>query len=571
MEMRAQMRTFCAASLLVLFGCAVPAPSTSDRSFDAPSAAPVRKTITTAALNQIKFGDWSESGGGGGLSLSEIHSSALVTNDIHGGFEPRLAARLPSLADGSITLLPDGRMQVTWTLRPNVKWQDGTPLTADDLVFTWQAYARRDIPLSISSEIAGLDAVEALDPRTARFTYRAVYFKPTYMGLREFWPLPRHLLAEALDGDPQAFVNLPYWTTSYVHLGAFRLVDYAPGENLAFERFDDYFLGRPRVDSVVIRTIADPNAMFASLKAGAVDIATESTLDGNLVMQLRDDWRSTGGGNVYQRFGTLRTVLVQMNPEWAQPPEIASDVRIRRGLYRGIDRAALAEVVLPGFPEVVTDSLLKPTDPRAAAVGRPFAQYRYDPVEAAQELASAGWRRDASGRLVNPSGEQVRLGLRTGAGDALEMATIASFWRQLGADVAEEIIPLALARDAEYRARFPAFDVSGRPGTDTLPSYFDSRARPTAANRYVGLNAGSYVSAPFDRLTDRLNRAIDDREQAAVLKEIGEVLAADLPVMLTYGALSLIAVVKGVRAGEDYPGAASPGYMSRNAHLWDRE
>src|SRR5207237_7382371 len=100
------------------------------------------------------------------------------------------------------------------------------------------------------------------------------------------------------EGDRQTFLGLPYFTTEYVNLGPFRLVDFQAGEQQVFRRMDNYFLGRPKLDTIVIRTVRDPNTLFANVKAGAVDAVGAGTLSADLFLQLRDEWAQTGEGTV---------------------------------------------------------------------------------------------------------------------------------------------------------------------------------------------------------------------------------------------------------------------------------
>jgi peptide/nickel transport system substrate-binding protein len=265
-------------------------------------------------------------------------------------------------------------------------------------------------------------------------------------------------------------------------------------------------------------------------------------------------------------------VLVQFNLEWVRPPELARDPRIRRGLYWGLDRDALREVALPGFADTEADSYLQKADPRAKVVGTPFAQYRYDPARAAQELAEAGWRRGADGRVVNQTGSPVQLPVRAGPSDGRELAIIAQNWRDLGLDVMEEASSTALARDPEYNAKFPGLMRTARGVGPTVFVRLDSRQHPTPQNRYAGTATGSYANPVLDRLIDRLYATISENDQAVLLKEMGELLANDAPLMPLYFAVKMAATRKGVRAlVDDYQGADGPGLVAANAHLWDRD
>lgn len=571
-------RCLSSVLLLTLVSCgpAGPAPSISSGARQEGRTEP-QKTLTLAALNAMQaMGDWSNSGSGGALNFVEVHSNPLVTNDVNGGYEARVASRLPSFEDGTILVLPDGRMQTTWKLRPDVKWHDGVPFTAEDAVFTWQVYQHPDVPFDRESENLLMVSVEAPDSSTVVITYKSTYINWMALGVREFWLLPRHLLADAFQADKQAFVNLPYWTTDYVHLGPFRIVDYGLGENIVLQRVDDYFLGRPKVDTIIIRAIADENAMVANMLAGAIDIVSESALPLELFARLRGDWERSGAGTVVTRQGNWNYLNIQFHPEWGRPPELSRDPRIRAGLFMGIDRDAIRELTLPALPDTEGDSFMLKNDPRAAVVGQPFARYRYNPARALQEFADAGWRPDPSGRrgpeprLLDRLGEPAQVSLRGGSGDSGELAAIAQVWRGLGLDVVEEIVPASLARDREYQVKFPGLNRTSRgTGPEVFPR-FDSRVTPTAQNRWTGSNNGSYLNPALDRLIDRLYFSLDDREQGLLLKDMGEILAADLPALSLYMKVSMAAVGKGVRALVGDYTAAGPGFLSRNAHLWDR-
>lgn len=533
------------------------------------------KTITIGVLRSPEsFGPWDLGNpSGGGESLFTIHTGELVSNDIRGGLEGRIAASLPSTDEGTIVVLPDGRMQTTWRVRPNVKWHDGAPFTAQDILFSWQLIRHPQTPGRPSTQVASIEAIDVPEPLTAVITWRTTFFDAVRLTHRELALLPRHLLSEPFDADKDSFQVLPYWTTAYVHTGPFRLVDFGLGETQVYERFDDYFLGRPKVDRVIIKVIPNENTLLANLLASSIDMAAERAMPAHLFGNLADDWQRSGEGVVVSRQENWRYLMIQFNPEWGAPPELSRDARVRRGLYYGLDRDAIRAFAHPGFTDTEGDSFLARNDPRSDIVGQPFARYRHDPSRALQELAEAGWRRASDGRLLSSSGQQVQIELRGTVIDREMASVVAQQWRDLGVDMKEQLIAPGLIEDREWRAKFPAFEFrSANPIPDSL-ALFDSRLAPTPQNRYFGLGAISYNNAEMDRLLDRLFASPDWRDQGAVMKQIGEILAAELPSFSLYFRVQQAAVRKGVRAlVDDYAGAAqSRGALARNAHLWERE
>ncbi|MBM2810396.1 MAG: hypothetical protein HW416_1155 [Chloroflexi bacterium] len=557
-------------------GCAPATPARNAAPADgaAQQAPRATKTLTIAQLNGVQlYGPWDFSNtSGGGAALAEIHTVGLVTDGRQGGVEPRLAEKLPSFDDGSISILPDGRLQTIWKLRPDAKWQDGTPLTADDLAFSFEIFKHPELLSTIDSAMRQASEVRAQDPRTLLVTFRSTYYRARDIGHRDLWPYPRHLLAEAFDGEKAGFLKEPYFTTDYVNLGPFRLVEFGLGQNQVFEAFDGYFLGRPQIDRVILRTISDSNTILANLKAGAIDIAGERTLPPDTVAQIRREWNVDGGGTVADRQENWWYAAVQFSPEFGRPPVLSQDVRIRRALVYGLDRETVGETLLAGLPDTSADSFMRKNDPRAAAVGAPFAAYRYDVNRAVQEFAGAGWRAGSDGRLVNQAGEQLAFEVRAPQVNAVEVALVSNYWRQLGADVSELLPAPALYRDREWKSKFPGVEISARNANEKPFLYLDSRLHPGPENRWEGPTVTHYANPALDRLIDSLQRALDEAQQGQILRQLGEIGSNDLPLMPLYFNVASAPMLKGVRAlGDDYAASGGVGTYSRNSHTWDRD
>jgi peptide/nickel transport system substrate-binding protein len=566
--------------LLTIAGCMPVSTSGSSTRPDPglSSAAPVvvvgpPKTITIGVTNTVAgFGPWNlGAASGGAKSIAEASAAALVAVDADGNRTPWLAMKLPSLADGSITTLPDGKIQMTWHLRPDVKWHDGAPFTSADLVLGWRIMGDPQLPLSQSPVIPLIESIETPDPLTAIMTWKSVYYQAVSIGYTELFPLPVHLLGDLYQrADSQALVGSPYWTSEFVHLGAYRVVDFQIGERTILERMDSYFLGQPKVKTIVVRVIPDPNTLLANVLAGAVDFAAEASLPREAVGVLNQAW-GREGGTIVRRVGRFAVVSFQFNADWARPIELSRDPRLRRGLYFGLDRESISEVGLgearlSGNDDPVTmGSFMARGDPRAAAVGTPFAEYRYDPTRAVRELNDGGWRQ-IGGRLVNERGEGVQLPFRTEVDAQNALAVAAKYWRDLGLEVAEDVVPGPLVSNREYRSQFPATELNFRGrGGDGSWRFFHGSQIPTPENRFGGVNRGSYRHATFDRLIDSLYNSLDEREQGTLLRQIGEIAAADLPFLPLYFDVDFAAIAKGTRV-------VTNNYVSSNvAHQWDRD
>jgi peptide/nickel transport system substrate-binding protein len=508
---------------------------------------------------------------GGWQSVNELHSQGLVTADREVQRPvPRLATHVPSFDQRTIELLADGRMKTTYPLRRDVTWHDGSPFTAHDMAFAYELNADRNLPFLNRDAIQEMHSVEATDDYTFVIYWRAPYYQGDSVGLRALWPHPRHLLEEAYrTRDRQSFINLPYWTTDYVHLGPFRLSAFTAGESLTFVAYDGYFLGRPRIDRVTVRVYNDENALYAATMAGAIDMLMDNSLSPDLGLALKEEWDRNRQGTVHLGSGTTRFLAAQFDPAVQQLPAVL-DPRVRQALTFAVDRRAVSEVVQRGHGELVANSLLPPGDRMYEAVRDGFAGYTHDPARARGMLGQLGWTPGGDGVLVNADGRRFTTSLWTTEGGDPEIAVIADFWKQIGVQADQYIVAGAIVRDREARTKYPGFETSARGSADSILSRFDSRTAAVAANQYSGGNRGGYRNPEMDQLIDRYRQTIDERELARAARAISTLVAEDLPVSLLYFNPTTPAVRTGVRALDDFAGGAEGsrlfGTFTRNAH-----
>jgi peptide/nickel transport system substrate-binding protein len=139
-------------------------------------------------------------------------------------------------------------MELTWKLRPNAFWHDGTPLKASDFIFGTEV-ARDPEAVGTPPALGTKLLSEMLAPDDHTFVVR--FPQPyVYANLgHNTPPLPAHHLREAYQrGDRQAFENHAYWTSEFIGLGPYKLARWERGSFLEGLANDQYFLGRPKID-----------------------------------------------------------------------------------------------------------------------------------------------------------------------------------------------------------------------------------------------------------------------------------------------------------------------------------
>ncbi len=541
---------------------------------------PAKKTIAIGIV--VPFLAFSladtQSGSGSGIQLQEIWLQGLVTS----GFDspaptPRVAARIPSIDDGTVRIDPDGRMVVTWQLRPDVTWADGQPVTAEDFAFGFQV--QNDSRLSFGRGALGrrVKSVTTLDEHTLSMVWNEPYYLATSVGTapNALQPLPRHVLQAAyVGGSVDAFENHPYWTSEFLHIGPYRPSQFDPQSESVFEAVPTYFLGAPKVGTIIIRKLGDPNAAYAALLGGSIDLAVSNALTPSIALELRERWANSGEGTVHIGSGVTQFIAPQFSADLQAEPAFLDPV-VRRALYRAVDKEGWASVVMGGNVEgAVATGLLPENHPLAAFVKDSLAAFSYDPRQTAAALEQAGWSRGGDGMLIHvPDGR--RFSTAVWSTNENEATILADMWKQVGLDTSVYVVPRARQTDLQFWQSFPGVEVSSRGYGDTLLERMDCAFSATAANAYVGDNRGHYCDRQrMDPLLGQYRGSLARSDQGAAIRRIADAVADDLPIMPVYFAITRIPVARSVSAMRDYAGGTQGadmyGSFYRNAHLWDR-
>ena len=165
------------ASLLVA-ACA-PAVSSPRADAQSPAAPAIQRTLVFVdAGENPDYATRQLTRASGGLFSSQardLFNADLVFKDERGLPHPFLAEALPELNTSSWQVFPDGKMELTYRLKPNLTWQDGQPLTAEDFVFAWRVYSNPVFGVSTSGGLGYVEAVVASDPRTVVLRWKTGY------------------------------------------------------------------------------------------------------------------------------------------------------------------------------------------------------------------------------------------------------------------------------------------------------------------------------------------------------------------------------------------------------------
>ncbi len=333
-------------------------------------------------------------------------------------FVPESATRVPTQANGDIGA--DGT-RIRYHLRRGVRWQDGVPFSADDVIYTWHQMLN---PRNLVVSRAGYDLISRIDRNdaytiTVHLKHPFAPFVSTFFTLANHPDciLPEHLLARYPDINRLAYNSLPIGT------GPFRVARYDKGSGITFVANDRYWRGPPKLRRIEYHIVESDNTLLTMVQTHAIDFYYRAA------ETLAPSLHNIAGTRVIL---TPFTRFADLGFNAATPA--LSDVRVRRAFAYGTDRNALITKVMHGI------AIRGDTDqpPWFWAYNPNVTRYPYDPTRAQALLDRAGWRRSSDGtRMKDGSHLAVELVSYTGSATTSDAeVAIQSAWRKLGVDVA---------------------------------------------------------------------------------------------------------------------------------------
>ncbi|MEO5510884.1 MAG: ABC transporter substrate-binding protein [Longimicrobiales bacterium] len=430
---------------------------------------------------------------GGVHTVADLLYNGLVGLDEHQRPVPELAR--------SWTVDEDGRLY-RFHLQTGVRWHDGRPFTAADVVYSFNEVLLNFHARTRASLRAVLLSVDAVDDSTVEFHFRQPY-SPFLQQLNvvEAPILPRHLYAGR---DPQTSRH----NIAPVGTGPFRFVSYAPDAEIRYARNPNYFGGPPAIAAVIFRVIPDPTAQVLALEAGQVDwlfgvpAAQQKRLRGNPRVRMRQTTIGSGGTNCM--------VTLAFNLDRAA----FTDVRIRRAIAHAIDRNAILERIQFGSGRVP----LAPISSRIPLATAPGLQLPvYDTALSARLLEQAGW----------PRGQVLDLKLLPSFRAYAEL--IRAQLRAVGIDARLQLLEQAVfVHDVFDRRDFDMAMISYCNGTD--PQIGVRRQYVSSSIGAVPFsNAAGYRNAEMDSLFDVAGRLVEPADRQRTYLHIQQLAVRDLP------------------------------------------
>jgi peptide/nickel transport system substrate-binding protein len=523
----------CVAVLAAIFlsGCstaapgAAPAPTSSGAptplavASGAPTSVAGTGAVSAAGLLTVVVGDFAEPNS---LNPALSAESPRVARQIFQGLlspDPKTGAPSPELAE-SWDQSADG-LTYTFHIRPNVKWSDGQPFTADDAKFTFDVIRDPKNPSPFKSNFDQVTSIDVVDPLTLRVTLKSASC-PFLANAMTQGIIPRHALVNSADLTKDDFNINPTAAT-----GPLMFKERQKGDHITLVANPTFWRGRIRFDQWIFKVVPDATAELLQLKTGELDY---SIVQPDAMPELQQ-----AGINLLTYTPTSNDALY-FN---VRRPQF-QDVRVRQALTYALDRQQVVQQLLSGQGQV-TES---PIPSVSWAFNPSLAPYAYDLQKAQQLLADAGWTPGPNGTLQK-DGQPFQLTVQTNSGNKIrEGVTIIAQaqWKKLGIDLQTNIMELN-AFNQKVRTEHDFDAVVSQPiraADPDLTQQFSSGAYPG------GQNWAGYSNPDVDQLLQQAATVpgCGQPERHELYNRVQQIIAQDVPVVQLYSRLTVLAANK---------------------------
>lgn len=402
---------------------------------------------------------------------------------------------------------------ITFRLRKGVRWHDGQPFTAEDVLFTYRLTIDPKTPTAYAGDFLKVKKAEVLDPHTFRVTY-AKPFAPALMS----WGssvMPKHLM-EDKDVTRSPLARHPVGT------GPYRFQEWKTGQKIVLVYNPDYFEGRPFIDGRVMRIIPDMATMFLELRARGIDQMGLTPLQ--YTRQTENQYFRTHFRKYrYLSFSYTYLGFNLQNPMFA-------DRKVRQALAFSVNKEELIDGVLLGLGKEASG----PFKPGTWQFNADVKRYPFDPKKALELLAEAGWRDTDGDGILDRRGQRFEFELLVNQGNEVRAKTAEIVQRRLaevGISVKIRVIEwAAFIKEFINKRRFDAVILGWTIPMD--PDLYDvwhsSKTGPSE------LNFISYKNEEVDALLERGRSTFDRAERKRCYDRIQEILAEDQPYIFLY-------------------------------------
>ena len=411
----------------------------------------------------------------------------------------------------------EGGTFMRFRLREGLLWQDGHPLTADDVTFTYKLMIDPKTPTAYAADFLNVKEYRQTGPLSFEVRYDRPYARAAVTWMHPI--LPKHIL------EHENIASTKY-SRNPIGAGPFKLKSWEAGSRITLEANALYFKGRPYLDEVIYRIIPDSTTMFLEARAGKLDFVGLSPQQ--YLRQTGGEWWEKN----WHKYKYLASGYTYLGLNLKSP--FFQDRRVRQALSFAIDREGIVKGALLGMGEPA----FGPYKPGTWVYNTALKPYDYDPERARRLLSEAGWLPGKDGVLEKDGLPfEFTILVNQGNNERIKVAVILQqMFRAVGVKVAIRTVEwAAFLKEFVGTRKFDALILAWNILDD--PDIFDVWHSSAAAGN--GLNFVSFCNEEVDHLLEKGRASADRAERKVLYDRFQQILHEEQPYLFLYVPYSL--------------------------------
>jgi peptide/nickel transport system substrate-binding protein len=471
---------------------------------------------------------------------SRIFYEPLASFDPDGNLIAFLAAEIPSLQNGGVA--KDGR-SVTWRLKANVRWHDGKPFTADDLIFNWEYVMDPGTAAVTQGSYTNIERIDKLDSHRVKIVFKkpTPFWADPFCGVRGMI-IPKHLF-QAYKGDKsrEAPTNL-----KPVGTGAYKFVDFKPGDIVRGELHAGYHVpNRPFFDQVEMKGGGEAiSAARAVIQTGEYDYAWNLQVEDEILKRLEQGGKGradiVAGGNIEHIQCNFTDPWTEVDGERSSVKTrhpFLTDPAVRLALSVLVDRGSVEEQIY-GRTGLATANFLN----SPSRYSSKNMKWEFSVDKATQILDQAGWKRGNDG-IREKDGKKLKIVYQTSINPLRQKTQqiVKQAAGKAGIDMELKSVTASVyfSSDAANPDTYTHFYTDIQMYTTTMTSpdpeffmnQFTSWEKAAKDNKWQGRNITRWRSEEYDKIYRAAEAELDPVKRAALFIRMNDLVIQNVVVI----------------------------------------
>ncbi len=460
---------------------------------------------------------------------SRITLEPLATFDKNGQLIPFLAAEIPTLVNGGLN--KDGK-SVIWKLKKGIKWSDGQPFTAKDVVFTYQFISNPKVGSTSAGSYQAIKQIEAIDDQTIKITFKQTnpaWFLP-FVG-SEGMILPSHLFAKYNGENARQAPN----NLLAIGTGPYQVTQFKPGDIVIYEPNSNF----REVDKLGFKRIELKGGGDATSSARAVLQTGDADYGINLQVEapILKELETTGKGKIIASLGSLSERVnfnltdPDLTSDRSSPHPLFQDKKVREAFSLAVDRETIAQQLYGVTGKATANILLLPQE-----YNSPNTRYEFNLIKAAKLLDDANWKdtnnngiRDKNGRemkviyqtSVNPLRQKTQQVVKQG----LQSLGVEVELKSIDASIFFSSDPANMDTVERFNADLQMFTTgNSNPDPSKTMQSFTCAKIPSKMNNWSGDNYGRYCNSKYDKIWQESQQELNPKKRQKLFIQMNDIL-----------------------------------------------